>query len=128
MGDPRVVNEADVARESWMDPVRGEVGFRTLVGGDGGPGDFTAGVADLEPGGWLGHHRHEPAELYYVLSGDGVVVVDGEEHAVAAGTAVSIPGDSEHGIRNSGPAPLRFFYVFAVGSFEEVEYRFTHQG
>ena len=128
MVEPQVVDEADVEPERWSDPVRGEVGFRTLLGAAGDDGDFTAGVAHLEGGGWLGHHRHDPAELYFVLSGAGAVMIDGEEQAVVAGTAVCIPGGREHGIRNTGTAPLRFFYAFAVGSFDEVEYRFTAEG
>ena len=123
--DPLVIRESDVALERWSDPVRGELGFRTLMGGPGAtPRDFTAGVAEVEPDGWLALHRHEPAEVYYVVSGRGVLTVDGVEHAVAAGTAVHIPGNSEHGVRNTGTEPLRFFYAFAVGSFEDVEYRF----
>ena len=44
---------------------------------------------------------------------------------MSAGTAVAIPGDVEHGIRNTGPIPLRFFYAFAVDSFDDVVYRFS---
>jgi len=122
-----VLSETDVERETWADPVRGDVGFRTIFGGDTTTSEFTAGVTDLEPGGWLGHHRHRPAEIYYVLGGEGTLTIDGEDHAVTAGTAAYIPGNSEHGIRNTGDGPLRFFYVFAVGSFAEIEYRFTAQ-
>jgi mannose-6-phosphate isomerase-like protein (cupin superfamily) len=120
-----IVTEADVGAETWLDAIRGRVGFRTIFGGDITTPDFTAGVTHLEAGGWLGHHRHAPSEIYYVLSGEGTVTIDGAEHAVGAGTAAYIPSNSEHGIRNSGGSPLRFFYVFAVGSFEEIEYRFT---
>lgn len=60
-----------------------------------------------------------------MLSGDGTLEIDRVQHVVGAGTTTYIPGDTEHGIRNSGSGPLRFFYVFAVGSFEEIEYRFT---
>ncbi len=128
---PRTANKAVVAREgdvelkTWSDPVRGEAGFRTLLGGAVRTGEFTAGVAELEVGGWLGHHRHEPSEVYYVLSGEGTLRVDGQEHQVRAGSAVWIPGNSEHGIQNSGGDRLRFFYVFAVDSFEQIEYVFT---
>jgi mannose-6-phosphate isomerase-like protein (cupin superfamily) len=62
-----------------------------------------------------------------VLSGEGALRIDGREHRVQAGSAVYIPGGSEHAIRNTGRDRLRFFYVFAVGSFEEIEYRFTAQ-
>jgi quercetin dioxygenase-like cupin family protein len=125
MSKALVMKEADVEPETWSDPIRGEVGFRTIFGGAATTADFTAGVTYLEPGGWLGHHRHEPSELYYVLDGVGTLTIDGEDHTVSAGTAAFIPDNSEHGIRNTGNAPLRFFYAFAVGSFEEIEYRFT---
>jgi oxalate decarboxylase/phosphoglucose isomerase-like protein (cupin superfamily) len=39
--------------------------------------------------------------------------------------AVFIPGDAEHGIRNSGAIVLRFVYVFPTNSFADVEYRFS---
>jgi len=119
------VNESNVGVDTWSDAVRGEVAFRTIFGADPTTPEFTAGVTDLAPGGWLGHHRHEPAELYYVLQGEGILAVGGEEHAVNAGTAVYIPGNSEHGIRNTGSGHLRFFYAFAVGSFDRIEYRFS---
>ncbi len=126
MTDAVVVQDSDVALEGWSDPVRGNVGFRTLFGGPATTtADFTAGVTELEPEGWLGHHRHQPSEIYYLLEGEGIVTIEGAEHAVRAGTAVYIPGDNEHGIRNTGSGRLRFFYAFGVGSFEEIEYRFS---
>ena len=121
-----VVQETDVPPERWTDPVRGEVAFRTLLGDAGSATDsLTAGVAELGPGGWLGHHRHEPAEVYYVLEGEGTVLLGERERPVTAGTAVFIPGDLEHGIRNTGPGRLRFFYVLAADAFTDVEYLFT---
>ncbi len=126
MTDAIVMRDSDVALDRWSDPVRGRVGFRTLLGGpETRTADFTAGVTELEPEGWLGHHRHAPSELYHVLDGEGTLTIDGAEHAVSAGTTAYIPGDSEHGIRNTGAGRLRFFYAFGVGSFEQVEYRFT---
>lgn len=120
-----VVDESDVSPETWSDAVRGDVAFRTLLGTDVTRPELTAGVADLAPGGWLGHHRHEPAELYYVTHGEGTLTIDGTDHAVGPGTAAYVPSNSEHGIRNTGNGPLRFLYAFAVGSFDQVEYRFT---
>jgi mannose-6-phosphate isomerase-like protein (cupin superfamily) len=125
MHEPAVVNEDDVEPESWSDPVRGVVSFRTLFGGAEQTGDFTAGVTELEVGGWLEHHRHAPPEIYYIVSGEGTVCLDGHEHEVRGGTSVYIPGNSEHSIRNSGKERLRFFYAFAVDSFDDIEYRFT---
>ncbi len=125
MSGPHVVRESEVPPETWSDPVRGEIAFRTIFGADRTTPEFTAGVADLAPGGWLGHHRHGPAELYHVLAGEGTLTIDGSEHRLDPECTAYVPGDSEHGIRNTGEAPLRFFYAFAVGSFGEVDYRFT---
>lgn len=121
-----VVHEDDVDPESWDDPVRGHLAFRALVSGDRTPSaSLTTGVADLPSGGWLGRHRHAPAEIYYVLDGQGLVFLDGVEHPVRAGSSVFVPGEVEHGLRNVADAPLRFFYAFAVNSFAEVDYRFS---
>jgi mannose-6-phosphate isomerase-like protein (cupin superfamily) len=85
---------------------------------------MTAGVAELVKGGFLAPHRHPQAEIYYVLAGRGRMTVDSEAVDVEAGTALFIPGGSEHAIRNDGDELLRFFYVFAVDRIEDVKYTF----
>jgi quercetin dioxygenase-like cupin family protein len=123
---PIVVREHDAARDLWNDGAKGVLTFRTLFSaGTTETRSLTAGVADLEPGDWLGLHRHTPAEVYYVVDGEGIVSLDGVEHSISAGTAVFIPGNAEHGIRNTASASLRFFYVFAADSFDDIEYRFA---
>lgn len=122
----RTVRASDVEAEHWADPVRGEIAFRTLFSADRtSTGGLTAGVAELPPGGWLGSHRHPPAEIYHVLEGDGVVTLDGQERPVGAGTAVFIPGGSEHAVRNTGTTTLSIFYVLAVDAMGDVGYRFA---
>ena len=60
-----------------------------------------------------------------MLSGEGMLTIDGEDHPVSAGSAAHIPSNSEHAMRNTGDGPLGVVYAFAVGSFDEIEYRFT---
>jgi quercetin dioxygenase-like cupin family protein len=125
MSDALVINDATVEQETWADPVRGEVSFRTIFGAQHRTHEFTAGVTEVPPGGWLGHHRHVPAEIYYVIDGEGTLTIDDEDYRVAAGTAAYIPSGSEHGIRNTGHSLLRFFFAFAVGgSSDKIQYRF----
>jgi mannose-6-phosphate isomerase-like protein (cupin superfamily) len=120
------VHHDDLTAEVWDDPTRGRLAFTTLFSNDLTPTNtFTAGLADVPPGGWLGRHRHTPAELYYVVAGQGSLTLDGVEHPVRAGSAVCVPGDVEHGISNTGTEPLRFFYAFALAGFAEVQYRFS---
>jgi quercetin dioxygenase-like cupin family protein len=119
-----ILHEAG-CQEGWADELHGRVQWRTLFSAERTPTEaLTAGVAEIEPGDQLKVHRHAPPELYYLLAGEGMVTIDGIEYPVETGAAVFIPGNAAHGIRNIGPTLLRFFYAFAVNSFDEVEYIF----
>jgi quercetin dioxygenase-like cupin family protein len=120
-----VLHEHDVAPESWDDPVRGTLAFRTLFGGPTSRTDhFTAGVAHMEPGDRLCEHTHAQAEVYYVIEGELLLRLDGVEHRLRAGSAVFVPGGAAHGVTNTGTTAARVFYTLAAGSFDEVEYVF----
>lgn len=111
--------------DGWHDN-RGNLSWTTLFSAGQTPTDtFTAGVAVVEPGGFLALHRHAPAEIYFVLEGTGRITIDGAIREIASGTAVFIPGNAEHGIRNDGTATLRFLYAFATNAFEDVTYIFS---
>lgn len=124
---PVIVHEQDCALEGWADRQAGRVRWRTLLSADRTASDsLTLGVAELEPGEAVDFrpHRHAQAEAYYILSGEGTVVIDGAEHPVRPGTAVFIPGNAAHGALNTGSALLRLLYVFPADSFAEIEYLF----
>lgn len=110
----------------WSDPVRGDVGFRTLFDDQvTGTEALTVGVVELEAEGWLARHRHAASEVYYVVQGVGVVELSGVDHRLEPGSAVFIPADVEHAVRNIGPRRLRFVYTFAVDSLDDIEYHFA---
>ena len=122
-----VVHVGDLPLEGWNDAIRGKVVWRTLFSGDRTPtSQLTLGVTELGPGqpSPFLPHRHAQAEAYYVLSGEGVVHLDGALHPLRAGSSVFIPGDVWHGARNTGSEVLRLLYVFAADSFSDVHYIF----
>ena len=122
---PVFVSKAN-CEEGWDDDHHGTVQWCTLFSADRTPTDsLTAGVAEINPGQQLNLHRHQPSELYYILSGQGIVTIDTTDYEVEANTAVFIPGFAEHGIRNTGQGILRFFYAFAVDSFAQITYLFS---
>ena len=51
--------------------------------------------------------------------------INGQAQTVATGSAIFIPGNTEHAITNSGTQTLQFLYVFTTDSFRDVEYVFT---
>lgn len=118
---------ADSPVDSWSSPERGAVTWWEFFGGDTTPTDeLTVGLAEVPAGSVSparGHH-HDAAEVYFIVSGCGDVVIDGQATAVTAGTAVWIPAHVEHFARNTGTEPLRLLYVFARDRFSDVHYTF----
>jgi quercetin dioxygenase-like cupin family protein len=111
--------------ESWDDPTRGRIDFRTLFSREEtATSRLTAGVAELAPDARFNVHRHPPPETYHVLEGQGIVTLDGVEHQVVQGSAVFIPGNAWHGIRNTGRSRLRLYYVLQADGMGDVEYDF----
>lgn len=47
------------------------------------------------------HYHQRSTELYYVLQGEGIVLLDDQEHAVRAGSLVHIPPGVVHGAQGS---------------------------
>lgn len=68
----------------------------------------------LYPGSSIGEHPHVgDDEIYFVISGTGIMVVDGEEQRLGPGSVVLTPSGSSHGLRNSGEEDLRIFVACA---------------
>lgn len=118
---------SQTAPESFSDKSRGECTWHTLLSApQTASQDMSAGVAVCPANtGFLAHHRHVQSEIYYIISGKGEVTVDGTVHAVTGGSTVFIPGDAEHGIKNTGEQELKWFYVFPTASFEDIKYKFS---
>ena len=122
---PVVVHEKDRPKEGSDENHLGDATWRTLLSGDTTPSLYmTCGI--VEVGTWQGGkmitHQHPQSEIYHVLAGEGTVTIEGKDFHVQQGSTLFIPGGYGHGTRNNGKEPLKIFYVFAVDSFQEVEY------
>jgi mannose-6-phosphate isomerase-like protein (cupin superfamily) len=53
-------------------------------------------------------HSLKTSEVYYILSGQGEMHIDGESQVVEAGDAIYIPPHAKQFIRNDGMEPLVF--------------------
>jgi mannose-6-phosphate isomerase-like protein (cupin superfamily) len=60
----------------------------------------------LRPGSGIGYHAQTEDEIYYVLSGRGVMTLDGKEVNVGPGTAVLTRTGSSHGLKPVGTEDL----------------------
>jgi mannose-6-phosphate isomerase-like protein (cupin superfamily) len=60
----------------------------------------------LKPGSGIGYHEQKEDEIYYVLSGRGVMTIDGKRFDVTPGTAVLTRPGSSHGLKQAGDGDL----------------------
>ena len=66
----------------------------------------------LKPGAGIGYHEQHEDEVYYVLSGHGVMTLDGKPTEVGPGTAILTRTGSSHGITQSGSEDLVLIITF----------------
>jgi mannose-6-phosphate isomerase-like protein (cupin superfamily) len=67
-----------------------------------------------EPGSQQGlHAHHESEQVYVVVRGRGLMIVDDEALEIEAGGAVLIPAGGRHAIRNVGTEPLEYISATA---------------
>ena len=44
-------------------------------------------------------HKHEGTEMWFILEGEAILSLDGQDHPVAAGDLIQLKPWSEHGLR-----------------------------
>ena len=71
-------------------------------------------------------HHHEPAETYYIVSGQGEMEIEGRTRALEPGSAVYIPPDARHTVCCTGAEPLVFVFSFPRDRFDQIIYHFDH--
>ena len=74
----------------------------------------------IDPHSTIGYHLHEGnEEIYYIIQGEGIMKIDGEEKRVFAGDAIITHSGSYHGLINDTDNELKIL-VF------ECDYKSTH--
>jgi mannose-6-phosphate isomerase-like protein (cupin superfamily) len=68
----------------------------------------------LKPGAGIGYHEQKEDEVYYVLSGTGVMTLDGKPHDINAGTAILTRPGSSHGLKQTGNEDLVVLIAYEI--------------
>ena len=127
---PAVVDQADLDWEGGEDANLATgtgIRWKLLVAGERTESEgLVTGIAEIAPGAALMRHHHEPAETYYVVSGQGEMEIEGRTRALGPGSAVYIPPDARHTVRCTGVEPLVFVFCFPRDRFDQIVYHFDH--
>ena len=108
------------ANDVEYDTVDAADGLRkgVLVGPDDDAPTFALRRFVLEAGATVPEHTNEVEHEQYVLEGEYVVGIGGEEHTVSAGDSLFIPAGVVHWYRNEGDAPGAFLCAVPNGDDE----------
>ena len=92
----------------------GKIG-RVLIGKDDGARNFCMRMFELAQGTTSPQHSHEWEHEMFIHSGKGEVFCDGSWLPVETGSAIFIPGNEVHQLRNSSDKPLVFICLIPSG-------------
>ncbi|WP_366922939.1 cupin domain-containing protein [Metallumcola ferriviriculae] len=67
---------------------------------------FTLGASGNSP-----KHSHPWPHINYIVSGEGILFLDGNEHNLGPGSVAYVPGGTEHQFRNNGTADFAFICI-----------------
>src|SRR5581483_5062879 len=68
----------------------------------------------LKPGSGIGYHEQKEDEVYYVLSGKGLMTIDDKPFEIGPGTAILTRPGSSHGLKQTGPDDLVILIAYEI--------------
>ncbi len=78
-----------------------------LEGWDG----YVMRVIEVAPQGYTPKHAHSWPHINYIIEGNGILMIDGLDTLVSAGSYAYVPGDKLHQFKNNGDATFKFICI-----------------
>lgn len=115
----RRLRELDTARKTGIHGGEGEALTADYLRNGEMSGVVTASRVVLEPGASIGDHPHpRHDELYLVLEGTGIGILDGERFTIGSGDMYVLKAGQSHGMLNDSEKPLVFFMLMTDNSIQ----------
>lgn len=80
---------------------------------------LSAGLTIIPPGGRSDKRKHKSGEMFYVISGRGVIKVGSEEARLKAGTVIWVPPFFYHFLLNNSSKILKILWILCPPGGEE---------
>ena len=70
-------------------------------------------LMSIKPGEEIGEEVHDDRDQFFrIEEGEGVISIDGVDHAVADDDAVIVPQGARHNVRATGSVPLKLYTIY----------------
>jgi uncharacterized cupin superfamily protein len=100
--------------------IQGKVFVGQALGVTGSELSFQTLVPGQDSGFLHTHKTHE--ELYFILKGEGLYQVDGEQFAVSEGTVIRVSPDGKRALKNTGTTDLVMLCIqYRANAFTEAD-------
>jgi quercetin dioxygenase-like cupin family protein len=108
-------------RDVEAQPAMEGVTMRVVIGPEEGAPFFNMRVFEVQPGYASPHHSHWWEHEVFVLSGQGVVKMEGGDTPIGYGSTVFVPGGEMHQFQNTSDDVLRFICLVPQEWLQGVE-------
>jgi quercetin dioxygenase-like cupin family protein len=109
------VNAAQFPADDVNAPGAAGVKIQWLVDEPSGAPNFAMRRFTIAAGGHTPRHAHPWEHEVYILSGRGVVVIEGKETPIAANDAILVPPGEDHQFRADSDSGLEFLCLVPNG-------------
>ena len=100
--------------------IQGKVFVGQALGATGSELSFQTLVPGQDSGFLHTHKTHE--ELYFILKGEGMYQVDGEQFAVSEGTIIRVSPDGKRALKNTGTTDMVMLCIqYRANAFTEAD-------
>ena len=89
-------------------------GMRLFDQQHGDAHEMKVGTFQIDPGIHYSLHYHDQPEIYYVISGRGVIYAEGSAIEASPGLALYLGARVVHGADNLGEEPLHLYYIYGT--------------
>ena len=110
MSTPRVI------RQEKVQPIQRAPGVAVcqIVTKDTGATQISSGVTTFDPGCSNATHFHNAEESVIVVEGEGIIVINGEEHQLKLYDGALITPGTHHRLINTGDRPFRIAWSYVT--------------
>jgi len=85
--------------------------LKVLVGPEEGWDSHVMRLMELGVDGYSPKHIHPWPHINYMVEGKGVLMIDGVDTPVQAGSYAYVPANIKHQFRNTGDTPFKFICI-----------------
>jgi quercetin dioxygenase-like cupin family protein len=105
--------EHEIKKLEWYKSIKGSPGvwIKDMLTVEDNE-QVTVRFVKVEPGGEIIPHTHEVMEVFYILDGEGELLMSDTKQICSQGTCIVAPAGEKHGLKNILDQPIMLLCVF----------------